>query len=312
MKVILNEGADLFHISFPRESWGIKALVYTLFVFDLLQTAFSSHLSFAVLVTSWGNPAVFAKLPWTSFSLPVGAGIVSGIVQMFFAWRIYVLKGSNPYIRIVIALIVMTAFMQTLSAIANGLRFAFAPQITSQLQLAIGVKVKCNLYPKERLLMKFIQDLAHRKFRLRHPNCGDDDWHSLASPSADPWKTTDSIITKLIYHTVETGAVTAIAAGIELVLFLVYPTTFLDDIPAFLLGKLYSNGVLETLNSRPKVASPVSEEFAVSMSTTADGVQFRLRSNNQTINDDFEMDMARKVQVNTVTHVHLDVPKMCG
>jgi hypothetical protein len=140
-----------------------------------------------------------------------------------------------------------TALMQSLSAIVNGLRFAFAPQITSQVQLEIGVKVKCKLHLKMRLL-KFIQDLAHRKFRLRHPNCGDDDWHCIlgvhpAQTSSDvshqlwqvrvqtPWKTTDSLITKLIYHTVETGAITAIAAGIELVLFLVYPTTFLDDIP---------------------------------------------------------------------------------
>ncbi|KAF7328353.1 hypothetical protein MVEN_02550800 [Mycena venus] len=282
MKTILTKGADLFHISFPRETWGIKALVYTLFVFDLLQTAFSSHFSFAVLVTSWGNPAVFAKLPWTSF--------ISGIVQMFFAWRIYVIKGSNPYIRIVIALIVMTALMQSLSAIVNGLRFAFAPQITNQVQLAIGVKIW--------LIGSFVCDILIAVTMIGIL------WQARVR---SPWKATDSIITKLIYHTVETGAVTAITAGIELVLFLVYPTTFLDDVPAFLLGKLYSNVVLATLNSRSKVSSQISGEFGVSVPTTADSVQLRLRSNNQTMNDDFDMEMARKVQVNTVTHVHRDV-----
>ncbi|KAJ6494344.1 hypothetical protein C8R45DRAFT_176316 [Mycena sanguinolenta] len=209
---------------------------------------------------------------------------------MFFAWRIYVVKGSNPYIRIVIALIVMTAWMQSLSAIVNGIRYAFTPQITDQIQLAIGVKIW--------LIGSFVCDI------LIAVTMSGILWHARVQT---PWKTTDSMMTKLIYHTVETGAVTALAAGIELVLFLVYPATSLDDTPAFLLGKLYSNVVLATLNSRTKVLPHSSGEFAVSMPTTTDSVQLRLRTNNQTMTDDFEMDMTRKVQVNTVTHVHTDV-----
>ncbi|KAF7348882.1 hypothetical protein MVEN_01408400 [Mycena venus] len=287
---MLNGDVDLFHISFPRETLGIKALVYTLFAFDLFQTGFTTQYSFAVVVTSWGNSAVFANLPWTSFSVPVGAGIVSGIVQIFFAWRIYVIKGRNTFIRIVVCLIVMTALMQSLSAIVNGLRFGFAPQITDQVQLAIGVKIW--------LIGSFVCDILIAVTMIGIF------WQVRRQT---PWKATDSIIKKLIYHTVETGAVTAIAAGVELALFLVYPDTFLDEIPAFMLGKLYSNVVLATLNSRSNAASSVSREFGVSMPTTADSVQLRLRSNNQTVNDDFEMDMTRKVQVNTVTQVHVDV-----
>jgi hypothetical protein len=46
-----------------------------------------------------------------------------------------------------------------------------------------------------------------------------------------PWKKTDTIITKLIYHTVETGAVTAIVAILDMVLFLVYPQYLFHVVP---------------------------------------------------------------------------------
>jgi hypothetical protein len=42
---------------------------------------------------------------------------------------------------------------------------------------------------------------------------------------------TDNVIRKLIYHTVETGAVTAIAATVEVVVYLLYPQYFFDEVP---------------------------------------------------------------------------------
>jgi len=46
-----------------------------------------------------------------------------------------------------------------------------------------------------------------------------------------PWRKTDTLITKLIFNTVETGAVTTIVATVEIVLFILFPTTNLDQLP---------------------------------------------------------------------------------
>jgi hypothetical protein len=39
------------------------------------------------------------------------------------------------------------------------------------------------------------------------------------------------LITKLIFNTVETGAVTTIVATVEIVLFILFPATNLDQLP---------------------------------------------------------------------------------
>jgi hypothetical protein len=46
---------------------------------------------------------------------------------------------------------------------------------------------------------------------------------------ATPWKTTDSLITKLIYHTIETSAITVVFALLDLGLF--FPTAYYPGIP---------------------------------------------------------------------------------
>jgi hypothetical protein len=46
-----------------------------------------------------------------------------------------------------------------------------------------------------------------------------------------PWKKTDKLITKLIYHTIETGAVTAAVAVVDLILFVTFNDNFLHEVP---------------------------------------------------------------------------------
>lgn len=66
-------------------------------------------------------------------------------------------------------------------------------------------------------------------------------------------------MTKLIVLTVQTGFITAAAAGVQLTLFLLNPTNF-SDIPAFILGKMYSNVLLATLNARTIIAREATHE----------------------------------------------------
>ncbi|KAJ7127438.1 hypothetical protein C8R43DRAFT_1027992 [Mycena crocata] len=275
----------LFHVSFPEESLGIKALVYTLFLLDSLQTAFATHFAFDILVTGWGNPSTFVRLPWTSCTLPVMAGLVAAIVQIYFAWRIHALRGKSIYVRIICGIIVVTALMQGLSGMVNGIRFAFAPTLAAQQKLTAGVKIwligsfACDII----IAVTMIVILSQMR-------------------SVTPWTPTDSLIKKLLYHTVETGAVTAITAGVELILFILYPETFLDEIPAFLLGKMYSNVVLATLNARTRKRASWPVASAIGFATPdVESHQLRFRESNTAMsNTDYDMELTRKESVPTV------------
>ncbi|KAJ6535158.1 hypothetical protein B0H19DRAFT_1241327 [Mycena capillaripes] len=72
--------------------------------------------------------------------------------------------------------------------------------------------------------------------------------YRLQMPSEE--RRADTFMVKLMLNTVETGAVTSVAALISLVLFLLYPGYNLAEAPTFILGKLYANVLLFTLNAR--------------------------------------------------------------
>lgn len=59
------------------------------------------------LVSGWGDPEVLIKPGWSWIAVPLLDGIVSFIVQVFFAWRIYKISGTI-WIPIPIVLIAFT------------------------------------------------------------------------------------------------------------------------------------------------------------------------------------------------------------
>ncbi|KAM6496593.1 hypothetical protein JOM56_007066 [Amanita muscaria] len=130
-----------FSTSFPNERLGIRIFVYTLLVLELCQTIFSTIWAWDVLVGGWGDPQAIAHISWSAITIPVTEGIVSIIVQTFFAWRIFVLRRRNWLFGGVAVLIVLIAFMQGLSAVVNGIRFALSLSVPELNGYRIGVSV---------------------------------------------------------------------------------------------------------------------------------------------------------------------------
>ncbi|KAJ7749387.1 hypothetical protein B0H16DRAFT_863869 [Mycena metata] len=230
-----------FQLKFPNERKGIKALVYTIFLLDVVQTAISSLFAFETLVLHWGDPNILLHLPWSSAAGPFFTATISAAVQIFFAWRIYALKGKNPFAVGIAGLIVMLALMQSLCAIITDAKFTVATDLAEIERLVIGVKVwligsaVCDIVITATMLVILSQYRQNT-----------------------PWSRTDTLITKLIYNVVETGAVTSIAALLDVVLFILYPGNNLHQVFAFMLGKIYSNVLVATLNARGRTADPNS------------------------------------------------------
>ncbi|KAJ7214817.1 hypothetical protein GGX14DRAFT_609477 [Mycena pura] len=282
-----------FHVCFPKERWWIKTLVYTLFTLEVVQTAVTSHFAYTLLVVRWGDPTVFVKLPWSSLAVPIFTGITSASVQIFFAWRIYTLKGEHLWARAVSVLIVMLALMQSLSALVTDGRFAVTTQVAELQKLMIGVKVwligsaVCDVV----ITLAMITILAQYRMKT-------------------PWKRTDSLITKLIYNTVETGAITSVVAVAEVILFILFSQTNLHQTPAFMLGKLYTNVLLTTLNTRAVMGTPSGLAGA---QYSGDNTEMHWRRQaSGARGDDAELALgggtqSRKVHITTVTHVTTDI-----
>ncbi|KAJ7474320.1 hypothetical protein FB451DRAFT_1558474 [Mycena latifolia] len=268
-----------FHTCFQKERAAIKALVYTIFLLEVVQTGITSHFAYSILVTGWGNPTIFGKLPWSSLATPIFTGITSASVQIFFAWRIYILKGQNLWYRATSAAIVLLALMQSLAAIISDARFAVTTNVAELVNLMAGVKTwligsaVCDVVITTAMIIILSQ------YRMK-----------------TPWKRTDTLITKLIYNTVETGAVTSVVAICDVVLFIMFPTNNLHQLPAFMLGKLYSNVLLATLNARAVTGTP-SGLTANNYSGESNEMHWRRHTNQEG---------PRKVHITTVTEVNSD------
>ncbi|KAJ7654751.1 hypothetical protein B0H17DRAFT_1186154 [Mycena rosella] len=270
----------IFHVSFPKERAWLKALVYTIFVLDVAQTAIASHFAYALLVNGWGDPTALTHLPWSSAAVPIFTGLISAAVQIFFAWRIYALKGENPFALAISVLIVMLALMQCFSAIISDALFSVTTELSEITKLMAGVKVWLIGSAVCDIVITFTMIVILSQYQQK-----------------TPWKKTDSMITKLIYSTVETGAITSVVAILDVVLFILFPNNYLHEAPAFMLGKVYSNVLLATLNQRARVSAGVTATGNFASDDT------ELQWRRQTITHEPE---AQKVHITTVTEINSD------
>ncbi|THV04740.1 hypothetical protein K435DRAFT_850589 [Dendrothele bispora CBS 962.96] len=208
----------------------IKATVYSLFVIDLLQTGLATDYAWKTLV--FFDPNVLLDVPRSSLSLSFVNPVISAIVQIFFAWRIWYLNQSK-WARVFPILIVLVALMQAISAIVASIRFTLTSDIAQLAKLRDGFTVW--------LVGTFVADVLIAACMVYVLRKAQQRAFSLRS---------ETILTRLLMNAVNTGAVTAVGAGIELIMFLVFTNNNYHQAPAFVLGKLYSNVLLANLNAR--------------------------------------------------------------
>ncbi|KAF8140818.1 hypothetical protein K438DRAFT_1879271 [Mycena galopus ATCC 62051] len=266
-----------FHICFPNERTWLKALVYTIFCLEVAQTGITSHFAYSILVVGWGDPTIFGKLPWSSLATPIFTGITSATVQIFFAWRIWNLKRDQLWAKALASLIVVLALMQSLAGIISDAKFAVTTEVAELARLVRGVKVWLYGSAVCDFLITFTMVFILTQYRRN-----------------TPWKKTDSLITKLIYNTVETGAVTSVVAIADAVLFTKFPDNNIHQVPAFMLGKLYSNVLLATVNAR-RAEQDTQSQGGIG-GTITNSHEMHWRSNQA----------SRKIHITTVTETVSD------
>ncbi|EEB92587.1 hypothetical protein MPER_08881, partial [Moniliophthora perniciosa FA553] len=84
--------------SFRNDRQIRKAIVATTYVLELLQTVLATKDAFEYFGFGFGNMEALDQVGLIWFSIPV----MTGIVQLFFAWRIWVIS-SSIYIPVVIS-----------------------------------------------------------------------------------------------------------------------------------------------------------------------------------------------------------------
>jgi len=217
--------------TFKEDKPWIKKLVAFIFVADTLNTAFDAAFLYKRLVQSFGNVDEVMVADWVFNTDPAMTCIIALAVQLFFSWRIKVLTKNN-------ALFGVVAFCSAVQFFA-GLATAVACSIVTQFTEFRKFKVVVILW----LAFSAIADVLIAVVLT---------WHLRKRKTGFAF--TDDLINRLTRLTVQTGAITAVFAIIDLVTFLI-SNSGLHLAFNFPLAKLYTNSLLSTLNARARAGA---------------------------------------------------------
>ncbi|KII84925.1 hypothetical protein PLICRDRAFT_346458 [Plicaturopsis crispa FD-325 SS-3] len=221
-----------------KDPLGFKLLAYGVYVLDLVQTALATHAAWMYLAHGWGKTAVLAHAPWSEATVPLMNGIISAIVQLYFAWGIWKLKHTTV-MRAIVVVVITLALAQCASVIYASALFYIDAQQTGSPKVRVGLTISLSIsFVCNFLIAGSVMQILHQARLIT------------------PFGAADTPVTKLLVHTVQTGLVTVVGAGLELVLYAVSPRSNLHMAIAYILPKLYSSALLATFNARTQMFRP--------------------------------------------------------
>jgi len=230
---VLSVQTYIYYLNFPDDKLWHKILIYGTFVFEVVQTAMSASVLYFWFATGFGNLIDLGSVNLSPAETPIFCGIISGVVQCFFAYRIFVLQRSLWWMCVVI---VLTAILETVGAIIVGWR-SFKLQEYALFHENVLIPQSANLW----LVTDPICDVLIAGTML---------WLYYYRKHTEGQQNGTRILGRLVRLIVETNTLTAAMAIASLILYATNPNGTIFISTTLILGKLYSNTLLVTFNNR--------------------------------------------------------------
>lgn len=227
---ILTLQTYVYYETFPEDSIYLKLLVGVVWCVDLIHLVFVGQATYHYLVSNWGNVAILGFSTWTFDSHLVMLGLATILCQSFFIRRIWIFSNRNIALLIFLITICSAVFIVALYCTVKDIQVleveefvVLKPEVTALFTIGAASDVIIAL-----LLCYY----------LRKQN------------NSSTFARTHSIIAVLIRYTVTTGLATSALAVACLISYFATPGSFIFIAMHFSLGRMYTNSLLATLNSR--------------------------------------------------------------
>ncbi|GLB40208.1 hypothetical protein LshimejAT787_0800790 [Lyophyllum shimeji] len=216
---------------YPKDGYGMKALVALIWILDTLHVILMCHTMYHYLISGFGNVHMLAEGTWSLFASIAINIIIAFVVQCFFTQRIFVLSPERIkwWLSSIIGISVFAHFvfgLETVVFLFIKKEFARLNELNYISVLPFGVTA-------------ILSDIF-----IATALC-----FLLASNRSD-YEDTNTVINKLIVYAINRCILTSAVAVIEVVIFVAVPHSFYSFAFDFIIGKLYANSFLATLNSR--------------------------------------------------------------
>ncbi|OAX42718.1 hypothetical protein K503DRAFT_733128 [Rhizopogon vinicolor AM-OR11-026] len=218
----------IYFSSFKSDGAWIRLLVLALVILETANVVLEFVYLNYTLIIHFGDQDVLSRATWVFSLLPGITGIVTTLVQLFFAWRIHVLTSSVWLVGIIAFLASAALFCGIGTTIAINMVPVFTQFHKFEVVFVIGLASSAM----DNLLITGL--LVHS---LREHKTGFID--------------TDDIIKKIIRVTLQTGLLTAIWTLIDLAIYIAL-TDGMHLVFNQSLAKFYTISLMSTLVARPR------------------------------------------------------------
>ncbi|KAJ7884087.1 hypothetical protein B0H14DRAFT_3432501 [Mycena olivaceomarginata] len=242
-----------YYQRYTQDSPWIRYLMLYLLLVETAGTIVECGIIYDPLIFQYGSDAATIISPKREF-LPLGLlpgdsiliAIVSAPIQLFTAWRISVITQSLILPGIIALL--------SLGSFGAGITVSVLVSLNPEFHKFGNFKAVITLW----LVLGAVCDIVIAVGMT----------HALYTRKTG-FGVIDGQINRIIRLTVETGALTAITALVDLMLFLVFPNTTINFIVDFPLSNLYTLSMLAMLNSRERKKTVDAEHFQMAPQSLA-------------------------------------------
>ncbi|KAJ6492095.1 hypothetical protein C8R45DRAFT_1073468 [Mycena sanguinolenta] len=225
---ILTVQAYIYYEGFPDDSWVLKWLVAVVWTLDFVHLGAIASVPWLTLVVNWGNPVVFLEIPT---GLPVHVALVAVTTlfcQAFFLYRLWRFSRKNRVLVGILGLgslaVCAIDFLITVQMLENPRPSTYQGD-TAEIVSMFSVRAASEL-----CLALTLVWYIHR--------------------GTIGFDRTNFVITRIIQYTVATGLVSSILALACVIADVLMPQSFIFMALHFSLGRMYTNALLASLNSR--------------------------------------------------------------
>lgn len=203
---------------------------------EICHLSISTHTTYTALAVNFADPAALAVLPPSVAGVPFLNGAAAFCTHVFFSWRIYVFS-KTLFGKMAAGLIVTTALASFSAAIASTIQYAMMQsgglenavlKLKNWVAVWLSGNAVCDVLISTTLVAIF-----------------------MSARGSTSYTRSKGVLSMLISHTIENGMITTACALADQIAFFVLPPTNLVHLCLNgILGRLYVNVLLASLNGR--------------------------------------------------------------
>ncbi|KAF8167338.1 hypothetical protein B0H34DRAFT_779124 [Crassisporium funariophilum] len=264
------------YTKFNDAPW-IKAIVAVLFFTDTAHSAVAVYAAWDMCVTNYGNPASLGLVSWTIPFTACATSVAAIVTQFFLGHRVYKLTKSIP----IVAVIGILSFLGFIFGVYAGIRSGIIAEVRFFDPLTPFVICWLGFQTSADLLITGVLSF-------------------VLSRSRTGFRKTDTIINRLIRGAIQTGLFASLFALADLFSFVLHRNTNLYAMFAYPIGRIYTNTLLDTLNSRIEL-----KMMNASVNDTNENTSnsFKMKNQSQTFAGGQTVIHSVHVQRDVLTHV---------